>query len=161
MKAQTAKACIAVFLGCVTLWHTGCSLPTGFSKEFSQVAMNTAAMMKDQGVMDQFTSNIRGHVNDAGIESYVTVTTAAGTRLVGMDGDIMLNTSGTGTQLPHGAREALIAQLGQPISDAQRDSILTLLGWNRVSSPHNTPPSGVTDPGGAASGVTDPGAGGS
>lgn len=126
---------------CLGLIASGCGMgPSGFPKELATVAEKMATMVEEQGVMDDFASNIAGTVNNPGMESYVGMELTAGVRIAGVDGSIDLTTSGTGTQLPAGVRKALIEQLDGPLSDDQRAAILAILGWNRTVSPHNPPP---------------------
>ncbi len=122
------------WLACLALVATtfGCNLPTGLPKEFAQVADTMAGLVRDQGVLDKFTSNIDGNIQNPGLETYVSIRTTAGVRIVGVNGEVDLAVDGTGTQLPRGVRESLIVMLGQPISDEQRKSILAILGWNRT-----------------------------
>ncbi len=123
-----------VFVSLVVLgFATGCNLPTGLPKEFAEVADAMTAMVTDQGVLNQFTSGIDGHIQNPGLETYLSVRTTAGVRIVGVNGEVDLQAEGGGTQLPKGAREALIAQLSGTLSDDQRAAILTILGWNRAN----------------------------
>lgn len=136
-------AAIAVILAVLFGALGGCgpgSLPAAMPKEFYQVVDKLAIMVEDQGVLDEFTSNIDGHVQDPGLETSVSVTVSGAVRLVGVNGNVTLTAFGTGTQLPSGVRAALIKELDGPISDARRTAIYELLGWNRVPSDHNPPP---------------------
>lgn len=127
---RIGRLCVACAL-CATTWYAaGCATP-GFSSEFGRVAAVIAQKVADEGILEKFTSNMDGHVQDPGLESYFTVTTAAGVRMRGFNGNIDLMTSGTATNLPSGVRESLIEQLDGPISDEQRENILAILGWNR------------------------------
>ena len=94
-----------------------------------------AAKIADEGTLQSFTSNLDGHVQDPGIESYVEIRAAAGVRAVGANGNITAAAHGDSTRLPAGMRDALIEQLKQPISDEQRAAILEILGWNRTQTP--------------------------
>ena len=140
MMTQRFGAVIKGVLCVALAWIGGCQAPKGFPEEAGRAAQVMAEMVRDQGVMDKFTSNLDANVQDPGLESYVKVTTAAGVRLVGVNGEIDLLTQGTGTQLPQGVRDSLVQQLDAPISDEQRQYILGVLGWNRVVSPHNPVP---------------------
>lgn len=118
----------------------GCVTPYAMPREFAAVATAMVEQVKDQGVLDKFSSALDANVQNPGLETYIKVTTATGVRLVGVNGEVDLMTAGTGTQLPAGLRQSLIDQLDGPLSDSQRSAILTVLGWNRVESPHNPPP---------------------
>ena len=122
----------AMLLG---LLATGCALPTALPADFSQVAQGMTKMVVDQGILSEFQSGIDGNIQNPGLESYTRITLAAGVRLVGVNGEVDLNTAGLGTQKPAGMRETLIEQLDKPISDEQRTAILAILGWNRIPAP--------------------------
>lgn len=112
----------------------GCSMlgnKNMFPDELTALVKVTAQQIADQGVIDQFTTDIKGNVQDPGVESYVSIKLAAGVRMVGVNGDIDVSTGGSGTVLPAGTREVLIKQLDGPLSDEQRAAILEILGWNR------------------------------
>ena len=123
-----------VLVGLVLFALCGCNLPTGLPKEFAQVADVMAGLVRDQGVLDNFTSNIDGNIQNPGLETYVSIRTTAGVRIVGVNGEVDLGVEGTGTQLPRGVRDSLITMLGQPIGDEQRAAILEILGWNRTGT---------------------------
>jgi hypothetical protein len=132
-------AILAVLFGALG----GCgpsSLPAAMPAEFYGVVDKIAVMVEDQGVLDEFVSDVDGHVQNPGIATYVTVTVEGGVRLVGVNGNVVLETFGTGSQLPSGVRAELIKQLSGPLSDERRAAILAILGWNRVPSDHNPPP---------------------
>jgi hypothetical protein len=125
--------------GCLS----GCSMlgnKNMFPDELTQLVQVTAEQIADQGVIDQFATDIKGNVQDPGVESYVSIKLAAGVRMVGVNGDIDVTTGGTGTVLPAGTRETLIKQLDGPLSDDQRTAILEILGWNRKQPAVATPP---------------------
>ena len=128
------KALFAVFCVCATVWHLGCVSPNGFPKEMSYALTKAVDKVADQGMLDTWKTNLRGHINDPGVESYATVTIAAGVRLTGVDGDMNFDSGGGATKLPPGVREELIKQLDGPLSDEQRANILGLLGWNRTAA---------------------------
>jgi len=107
----------------------GCGLPSGFPKELSQVTQMIVQKVSDEGTLEKWASNIEGNVFNPGVEAYVCV--SSGVRLAGVHGEIDLSAGGDSTRLPAGVREALIAQLNGPLSDAQRAAILSILGWNR------------------------------
>jgi hypothetical protein len=112
----------------------------------TNVAEATVEMLKDQGVLDEFLSNVRGAVHNPSL--VVSFEDIKKTRfgLEGVNGDIELMTQGTGTQLPAGVRQSLIDVLAglegrtDAEANALRDQILAILGWNRVVSPHNPVP---------------------
>lgn len=112
------------FGGC---FNGGCSGMNAFPRELSNVAGIVGNMVADQGLMEEFTGNIRGHVNEPGLQSYVSLTVAAGVKMTGVDGDIGLEAQGVGTQLPKDVREALIQTMMGPVSDADRAAIMQLL----------------------------------
>ncbi len=115
----------------VLLFVSGCGAPMGFPKELGDAVQVITEMVRDQGLLDQFTSSIDGHVNDPGIEVFVDITVASGVRMIGVDGNVSLDASGIGTQLPTEVRSHLIRKLDEPnLSDEQRAAILDLLGWN-------------------------------
>ena len=116
-------------------WHAGCLQPTAFPKELSQLIARTGEMISDQGVLDTFKTDLDGHVQDPGVETYVEIRVAAGGRLVGVNGNLDVNAGGGATHLPSGLRESLIGQLDGPIGDEQRLAILSILGWNRTAPP--------------------------
>lgn len=131
---------IGFFAYVISVALGGCVTPYAMPKEFAAVATAMVEQVKDQGVLDKFASQLDANVQNPGLETYIKVDTATGVRLVGVNGEVDLATSGTGTQLPKGVRESLIGQLGGPLSDAQREAVLTILGWNRVESAHNPAP---------------------
>ena len=110
--------------------------PQAMPAEFAGIVTKITDKAIDETVLDSMVSNMRGHVLNPGVEAYVVIELAAGARIKGMDGDVMLDTSGTGTKLPSGMREALIRQLDGPLSDEQRAAIFEILGWNRVQDPN-------------------------
>lgn len=122
---------------------TGCASlqPAAFPKEMTAALEGAVQQVADQGVLDEFITNMRGHVLEPGIESYTQIRIAAGVKIVGVDGDMVFETSGTGTQLPAEYRQTLLDMLDNPdLTPEQREGIFTILGWNRVSSDHNPPP---------------------
>ncbi len=121
---------------------SGCAAPMGLPKEFGAAATVLTAMVADQGLLDDFIGNIRGHVNEPGMAVFTTIEVTSGVKIVGVDGDVNLQASGVGTQLPAALRESLIARLDQPnLTDAQRAAILDMLGWRVPPSLRN--PEGV------------------
>ena len=133
----------AILAAILTFFGIGCvpsSLPAAMPAEFYGVVDKIAVMVEEQGVLDEFVSDIDGHVQDPGLETYVQVTVAGGVRLVGVNGNVVLEAFGTGTQLPSGVRAELIKQLSGPLSDEHRTALLEILGWNRVPSDHTPPP---------------------
>ena len=112
----------------------GCLGLNAFPRELTQIAQGMAEMVRDQGVLDEFKSNVDGNVQDPGLETAIAVIFKSHVRLIGVNGEIDLATEGTGTKLPAGVREELLRQLAGPISDEQRQAILTLLGWNRAQT---------------------------
>ena len=134
------RVCVLGLMIIMLMPVCGCLQGLGaFPGELGAVVQGMTAIVKDQGVLDKFASNVQGNIQNPGMESYIRVTTAAGVRLIGVNGELDLTTEGTGTQLPAGVREALIDSL-KNASDEQRAAIFTALGWNRVESPHNPPP---------------------
>lgn len=127
--------------GCLV---TGCRSPNALPREYAAGLMMVTAKVADQGVLDDWTSDAMANLQNPGLETYVTTTVAAGVRIVGMNGRFDLGAGGDGTQLPPGMREELMDQLGQPISDAQREAILTILGWNRTTTEISPAPPGGT-----------------
>lgn len=116
----------------------GCQLPSAFPKELAQATQMIVQKVSDEGTLEKWASNVEGNVFNPGVEAYVCV--SSGVRLAGVQGEIDLTAGGDSTRLPAGVREALIAQLGMPISDEQRAGILAILGWNR------TPAGGTPNP---------------
>lgn len=113
---------------------TGCQGPRALPREYADGLAIVTKKIADQGMLDRWVSEASANVDNPGLESYVRVETAVGVRIAGMNGELDLDAGGLGTQMPPGMREALIEQLGQPISDAQRDAILQILGWNRAQT---------------------------
>jgi len=113
---------------------------SAFPRELGVAADAMVNMVRDQGVLDDFTQELAGNVQDPGLETYGQFTVTSGVRIVGVNGQVDLRSRGSGTQLPAGLRTALLEMLEAPISDEQRAAILTIFGWNRQESPHNPPP---------------------
>lgn len=118
--------CLCALPGCASP-RLGNALPAEYAGGLTMVTEKIA----DQGMLDKWLANATSNIQDPGLESYVQVTTAAGVRIVGMNGRFDMNAGGDSTRLPPGVRAELIDQLGMPISDDQREAILRLLGWNR------------------------------
>lgn len=122
----------------VLLLGFGCGPPMGLPKEFGAAAGVLTGMVADQGLLDEFIGNIRGHVNEPGMAVFATIEFTSGVKIVGVDGDVSLQGSGVGTQLPAALRESLIARLDQPnLTEDQRAAILDLLGWRVPPSLRN------------------------
>lgn len=123
---------LVVGLLSIVLCGAGCSGLMGFPTEFQQVSKMVVDKVADQGVLEKWASNMNAHVNDPGIEAGVVIRIASYARIIGTDGDIMLNTGGGGTQLAPGERDALISMLSWPgMSDIERMAIMRRLGWHR------------------------------
>lgn len=122
----------------VLIGLTGCA-PQLSTREFAPIIKQMAEMINEQGVLDQFTSSAEGSFINPGLEAYMVLEAKGGVRLQGAEGELMLATSGTGTQLPSGLKQSLIDQLSQPIGDDQRNAILQILGWNRTPADHVPP----------------------
>ena len=109
-----------------------------------QAAEQIAVKIQDEGVLDKFLLDADGHVQDPGLESYVQVTIAAGVHAKGINGNIVARASGDSTRLPAGVREAMLKELDNPnTSDARKDAIYVLLGWNRTPGGGN--PAGANE----------------
>ncbi len=116
----------------------------GFPSEFQQVTKMVTAKVADQGMLEKWASNMSAHVNNPGLESGVVIRIAGYSRIIGTDGEVMLETGGAGTQLAPGERDALIGMLGWPgLSDVERMALLRRLGWHRGE---NEPAGGVAVP---------------
>jgi hypothetical protein len=116
---------------------TGCSL-TGGNKIMDAMAASAETLNKkiqDEGVLKEWMVGASGHVQNPGVESYVEVRMTGGVRAIGVDGNVEARGSGDATRLPAGVRDELIKELGGPISDARRDAIMVILGWNRTPTP--------------------------
>lgn len=112
----------------------GCSWqPGGFPQEMTDALKVATEKVAEQGVLDKFTTNLRGHVKDPGIESYALVRVSGGVRIVGTDGDMIMETSGVGTMLPPGTLARIKETLQDPnIPQEVKDKMWNLLIWNRV-----------------------------
>lgn len=117
----------------------GCAataLPAGYGDALAMIVEKVA----DQGMLERWSSDAAAHVINPGVETSISITTSATVRLVGMDGQIELDTGGGGTKLAPGLREALIAQLDGPLSDEQRAAIIRMLwGAGGTSPPVSDP----------------------
>ncbi len=124
-----------IAIGCgMVLGVGGCvTAPQAMPREFGQVVETLAQKMLDETVMDDFLARLDGHLQNPGLELFINNRLSIGGRFVGTNGNLVVDTSGTGTMLPAGVREALIQQLDGPLSDEQRAVILAILGWNRVT----------------------------
>lgn len=134
-----------VFLAaCLFLFGSGCAWSSGLdgmAKAFGDVARAGVDKMVEQGVLDQFSTNFRGHINNPKAVVFTSVTFKTGIGFDGLDADVNLDQSGTGSQLPPDALPMMLDMLSQPnLSDAQRDKIFGMLNWNREESPHNPVP---------------------
>ncbi len=144
MKAQRfGRILVALLLG-VSIWHTGGCAATnaafGSMEQMAKFAETAAQQIADQGVLDKYQVDADGQFVNPGVKVSTALKVESDVRLIGVSGQISAAVHGTGTQLPAGLRQSLIEQLAMPISDEQRNHILEILGWNRVSSPHNPPP---------------------
>jgi len=114
--------------------------------EYSNAVNELIAMMKDQGVLDEFMANARAHGINPGVKVAMGEEKWIKVGLDGVDADVEARIEGTGTQLPSGVRQVLIDQIAKlegrtdPEAEALRAKILDILGWNRVESPHNPIP---------------------
>lgn len=127
---------LAMISGCLS----GCLAPAGFPRELGQVVEKMTEMVAEQGVLDNFTSQIEGDIFNPGLESYMII--GAGVRLRGVQGSVDVGTEGTGTQLPAGALEQMWSTLQDPnVPQAAKDKIWEAINWNRDESPHNPVPS--------------------
>lgn len=137
---------IVLLVALLGLAVSGCSIPTAMPKEMAVIAEKMGKMMDNQGVMDYFKANMRGHVSNPGMKAEIGVVFFSKVGFDGVDADLTLAQAGTGTQLAEGTREALLSELAvlsgrtDPEANALRDQILTALGWNRVTSEHNPVP---------------------
>ncbi len=165
---QVIRTVFLVVLSGATLWHcTGCigqQLQTqlqqmqdqatqleetgndllvnvkGFANSLDGIGGVLVETIADQGVLDKFLASIIGNLQNPGMKLFESTERSWGIRSIGVAGRVDGSMSGTGTQLPKGLRDALVDQLDAPISDEQRATILAILGWNRIESPHNPPP---------------------
>lgn len=121
-------------VGGLCAWSAcGCQLPgSKLEAALAQSAETLAKKIQDEGVLQAWMLDADGHVQDPGLESYVSATFAAGVRAKGVNGNIVARGNGDSTRLPAGVRESLIKQLDGPISDLQREAIMIMLGWNRT-----------------------------
>ena len=126
----TTLLLVGFLAGCQANPFTGGSEISGLPGEYGKIAMVLANIVKDQGVLKDFDGSGRIDIMDPGFAFYTK--TEFGGRIVGTNADLELNMDGTGTTLPAGVRDALITQLNGPLSDAQRNAILEILGWNRT-----------------------------
>lgn len=116
-------------LGCPLL---GCQSPNLMSKENVGIINMISDVVKDQGVLTTFASNLDVNVQNPGVEAYTKIELSTGIRIAGTNGEMDLSTEGTGTILPTGTRKALIDLLAMPgLDPVLRDQILDMLGWNR------------------------------
>ena len=125
-------------MGLLGLGLPGCGLPKGINtipEQLGKALEGLTSMVKDQGVLENFTTDAEGNFVNPGVETYAGVIIVSGVRLQGVSGQIAAKGSGTGTMLPPELRASLIRQLDGPISDEQRAAILEILGWNREQVP--------------------------
>ena len=149
MRLTRLWQCVAVGVACVMVGcnnnpFTGGNGIGGLPKEYQNMALVLSELVRDQGILKDFDGAGRVDVMDPGGALYTK--TEVGFRIVGTNADLELNVDGTGTRMPAGMRDALLQQLAGPISDAQRDAILTILGYNR--QPGNPGGPTWTQPGG-------------
>ena len=122
---------IATFL---FLFASGCISTglDGMGKSFGVVAQAAVEKFAEQGVLDQFKANFRGHLNNPEAIAFVSVRFESGIGFSGFDADASLDTEGTGTQLPPGGLELMLDMLRRPgLSDDQRAQVLGMIEWNR------------------------------
>ena len=127
-KEKIMKSCVSWMAGLLLVMVvSGCNLPTGLPKEFAQVADKLVSMVEDQGGLDDFTSNIDGHIQNPGLETYVAVKTTLGVRIVGVNGEVDLQAAGTGTQ---GGSPTPLAPKG-PSTAGFSTSTVSIMGRSR------------------------------
>ena len=129
------KAIMALLMALLGGGLLGCSLfqPTGFPAEMTAALTVATEKIAEQGVLDKFTTNLRGHVKDPGIESYALVRVSGGVRIVGTDGDMIMETSGVGTMLPPETLLRIKETLQDPnIPQEVKDQMWQMLIWNRL-----------------------------
>jgi len=130
------KIFIGLVLGWLLILGAGCQMPgQRLENAMADSAQTLARKIQDEGVLQDWMMDADGHVQDPGLESYVSATFASGVRARGINGNIIARGHGDSTRLPAGTRETLLRQLDGPISDEQRTAILTILGWNRAATP--------------------------
>jgi len=55
----------------------------------------------EQGTIDRMVAGVRGNVHDPGMEAYVNIRTSVGVRVVGADGSVQIDTTGSGPMDPN------------------------------------------------------------
>jgi hypothetical protein len=133
---ESVMAVVALsIMGLFSIMLPGCKgmLPgSGLEQSLANSAETLNKKIQDEGILNEFMLDIDGHVQDPGLESYVSATFAAGVRMKGVNGNVVARGHGDSTRLPPGMRDVLIKQLDGPVSDEQRAAILIMLGWNRT-----------------------------
>lgn len=120
---------IATMLALASGCAGGCTL-NPMERTIAKLGAAIEKKIADEGVLESWATEAEGDLYEPGFAAFVCVET--GVRVKGLQGRVTAKAGGDSTRLPAGLREALIAQLSQPISDEQRAAILQTLGWNRT-----------------------------
>ena len=111
----------------------GCQLPgSQLEKSLAQAAEQLNQKISKEGVLQDWMVNADGHVQDPGLETYVTIKIAAGVHAVGVNGNIVARGKGDASRISGEFRDELLRELTEPnLPDARRTAIFEILGWNR------------------------------
>lgn len=123
---------ISAFIG---LFLFGCNLGGGMNRQMDaagNVAQILADKIQEEGVLDKWLANVDGHLQDPGVESYVSITIAGGVHAKGVNGNVTAQGGGDSTKLPTGTLGTLIDLIKDPRTpEAERQKYIELLLWNR------------------------------
>ena len=131
------SGCLAIPL----IVMTGCQNPmTAFTAEFSKIGEMIAEKVAEEGLLEEWASNLDANVQNPGVGAGVEVRVMAFVRLIGTNGEIDLTTKGMGAaKLAPIERDALLQILMRPgMSLEQQLLIMDQLGIPRATPPGDT-----------------------
>lgn len=86
---------------CIAGCQTAPAPAQWFGSETGAAVKAVVDKFAEQGTIDRLVANVDGHVQNPGMEGYVNVRTSVGVRVVGANGNVDINTTGSGPMDPN------------------------------------------------------------
>ena len=141
MKRWISGMFSLLLCGCLSIpliAMTGCQNPmTAFTAEFSQIAQMIADKVDEQGLLEEWSSNLDANVQNPGVGAGVDIRIMGFVRLIRTNGEIDMSTEGTGaSKLAPIERDAILEILMRPgLSLEQQLIMMDQLGIPRAMPP--------------------------
>lgn len=99
-KGLAALAALGIVFGNVGC-QTAPSPAQWFGSETGAAVQAVVDKFAEQGTIDRIVAGVRGNVQNPGMEGYVNVRTSVGVRVVGANGSVQIDTTGSGPMDPN------------------------------------------------------------